>query len=360
MSINDFRNTRGVNAEDPIYDKDVVNLRTLRRIINGSSPIPIPPISNHSQLNLDDGTNPHGTTKNDVGLGNVDNTSDINKPVSNAIQTALNLKEDLSNKENVIIDNSITKYPTVNLLKTGLDLKQDLLNNPITGTGSTGQVSFWVGTNIQSGDNGLFWNNIDKRLGVGISTPTDTFHVSGTTRITTVNNGVGDFLTRDSNGVITRRTSSEVLTDIGAQAEIGYINYFEFSGSAVTNIASSNTWYKLNTNSTTSLFSRGDLVHTNNRVTNTGSTEVFKIEGIISVSSGNNNEIHAAFFKNNSLYPCSEQSAILTSGGKSSALPFHCVVELQNNDFIEVWVKNQNATTNITLSNINVIVTQWS
>ena len=28
--------------------------------------------------------NPHGTTKADVGLGNVDNTSDLNKPISTA------------------------------------------------------------------------------------------------------------------------------------------------------------------------------------------------------------------------------------------------------------------------------------
>lgn len=32
------------------------------------------------------GTNPHGTTKSDVGLGNVDNTSDMDKPVSTAQQ----------------------------------------------------------------------------------------------------------------------------------------------------------------------------------------------------------------------------------------------------------------------------------
>ena len=37
-------------------------------------------------------TNPHGVTKTQVGLGNVDNTSDANKPVSTAGQTALNLK----------------------------------------------------------------------------------------------------------------------------------------------------------------------------------------------------------------------------------------------------------------------------
>ncbi len=38
--------------------------------------------------------NPHGVTKSQVGLGNADNTSDVNKPVSSATQTALNAKGD--------------------------------------------------------------------------------------------------------------------------------------------------------------------------------------------------------------------------------------------------------------------------
>jgi hypothetical protein len=42
------------------------------------------------------GTNPHGTTKADVGLGNVDNTSDANKPVSTAQAAAIALKIDAS------------------------------------------------------------------------------------------------------------------------------------------------------------------------------------------------------------------------------------------------------------------------
>ena len=36
-----------------------------------------------------------GITKTMIGLGNVDNTSDLNKPISTAMQTALNSKEDL-------------------------------------------------------------------------------------------------------------------------------------------------------------------------------------------------------------------------------------------------------------------------
>jgi hypothetical protein len=69
-----------------------------------------------------------------VGLENVDNTSDADKPVSIATQMSLDLKqnslgftaENVSNKENTTIDTSTTKYPTVNLLKTGLDTKQNI------------------------------------------------------------------------------------------------------------------------------------------------------------------------------------------------------------------------------------------
>jgi hypothetical protein len=67
-----------------------------------------------------------------VGLGNVNNTSDANKPVSTATQTALDLKENLSNKSSdVYIDgNSTTKYPTVKAVKDYVDA------NSNSGTGT--------------------------------------------------------------------------------------------------------------------------------------------------------------------------------------------------------------------------------
>lgn len=51
-----------------------------------------------SALNTHTGnkSNPHGVTKAQVGLGNCDNTSDVNKPVSTAVQNALNLKANLA------------------------------------------------------------------------------------------------------------------------------------------------------------------------------------------------------------------------------------------------------------------------
>jgi hypothetical protein len=41
-------------------------------------------------------SNPHTVTKTQVGLGNADNTSDVNKPVSSAQQIALNLKSNIA------------------------------------------------------------------------------------------------------------------------------------------------------------------------------------------------------------------------------------------------------------------------
>ena len=50
------------------------------------------------EKHLSDFTNPHKVTKGQVGLGNVDNTSDANKPVSTLLQQALDLKLDKGEK----------------------------------------------------------------------------------------------------------------------------------------------------------------------------------------------------------------------------------------------------------------------
>lgn len=139
--------------------------------------------------------------------------------------------------------------------------------------------------------------------------------------------------------------------------EKGYIGYFDFSSESVTDIETQNTWVKLNTN-TVSDFKRNGLNHSNNRVTNiSNNVKIVKAEGIITMRSGNNNEIHCAFYKNgNTLLPCTEQSVITSGSGRAAALPIQCIVRLEPNEYIEVWTKNQAATTNITLDNVNVIV----
>jgi hypothetical protein len=52
---------------------------------------------------------------------------------------------------------------------TTFNNKQAALTNPITGTGSAGQVAYFTGTTTQAGSNNLFWDNTRSSLGVGVT-----------------------------------------------------------------------------------------------------------------------------------------------------------------------------------------------
>lgn len=69
----------------------------------------------HSQVTSG---NPHNVTKSEVGLGNVDNTSDLDKPISTATQTALNTKlEELSSPSLIGTSLTLTKSGVLGRLK---------------------------------------------------------------------------------------------------------------------------------------------------------------------------------------------------------------------------------------------------
>ena len=91
----------------------------------------------------------NGLTKTTVGLGNVDNTSDANKPISTATQTALNLKANIASPTFTGTVSGVTKAmvglgncdntsdankPVSTATQTALNLKADLASPTFTGT----------------------------------------------------------------------------------------------------------------------------------------------------------------------------------------------------------------------------------
>jgi len=64
----------------------------------------------------------------------------------------------------------------------------DLVGGPgtgtITGAGVFGQVTFFSGTDTISGSTDLVWDNTNKRLGIGIASPTVTLDISGSVKAT--------------------------------------------------------------------------------------------------------------------------------------------------------------------------------
>lgn len=112
---------------------------------------------------------------------------------------------------------------------TTFNNKQNALINPVTGTGTSGQVAFWNGASTQTGSNNLFWDNVNGRLGIGTNAPTrtlDIFQASATVSVTpTANTQTVGFITNaiDNNvrgGFTTNLTTGEVR--IGALGGAGF------------------------------------------------------------------------------------------------------------------------------------------
>ena len=55
----------------------------------------------------------------------------------------------------------------------------------ITGTGATGYISFWSGANSLSANTNLFWDNVNNRLGIGISSPDAVVDIEGILKLLT-------------------------------------------------------------------------------------------------------------------------------------------------------------------------------
>ncbi len=93
------------------------------------------PASASIQSHVGSTSNPHSTTKAQVGLTNVDNTADSSKPVSTAQQTALDLKTDLS-----VLNTLLSSYHTL-LQASGSHIAGKTAGTYALGAGDVAAVS---------------------------------------------------------------------------------------------------------------------------------------------------------------------------------------------------------------------------
>lgn len=95
-------------------------------------------VQNNLNAHINNRTNPHRVTKEQIGLDQVDNTSDANKPISNATQTALNgkfsatdgnaLKQTIEDMPNLVVTEGSVSHKNNNI---SLSLRQQNLKDPV-------------------------------------------------------------------------------------------------------------------------------------------------------------------------------------------------------------------------------------
>jgi len=97
--------------------------------------------------------------------------------------------------------------------------------------------------------------------------------------------------------------------------------------------------------------------HSDNRLTYTGGLiRDFQVSVTTSLTSGNNNVIGVYVAKNGTILTESEMYGTTSSAGRAESISCQTILEMEENDYIEIWVENNTATQNITVEYMNVII----
>lgn len=121
---------------------------------------------------------------------------------------------------------------------TTFNNKQSALTNPVTGTGTSGHVTFWNGSGTITGDAAHFWDNTNKRLGIGTTSPSYPLEVKSTGVDSTIWGyniaQFGDAQTNNNGLRIGTSSSTSGLTNLIAAtaSAASQLGFWTFSGSS--------------------------------------------------------------------------------------------------------------------------------
>jgi hypothetical protein len=101
-------------------------------------------------VHADRSDNPHSVNASQIGLGNVDNTSDLDKPISTSTQAALDLKLNANSSISSGTKTKIT-YDSHGLVTAGSDAILDDLGDVVISSPSLNQILKFNGTNWVNG-----------------------------------------------------------------------------------------------------------------------------------------------------------------------------------------------------------------
>jgi len=223
------------------------------------------------------------TSKTDIGLGNVDNTSDLNKPVSTATQTALNLKANIASPTFTGTVGGITKSmvglgnvdnttdagkPISTATQTALDLKLTSttaastylpISNPTaTGTLTAPTIANTLGANFATSSG---------NVGIGTTAPSAKLELYGAGAIAqkiTSSNNVAQIITSGTLGQIYNASGDFYLTNLSSTAQIrlqtnGTDRLNIFSNGRVGIGTTTDEGYLLNVNGTANITGMANL-----------------------------------------------------------------------------------------------------
>ena len=143
----------------------------------------------------------------------------------------------------------------------------------------------------------------------------------------------------------------------GIQNSAALTGYYMQGNATATVISATGAPVKVAGTTTETTISQRFTVSTTNRATYDGAiTRDFKVTAVCSFTSGNNNQVDVYVAKNGSVLNESETYVTTNAAGRLENGTVQVLTELQDTDYIEIWVENNTAVTNITVEDLNVII----
>jgi lipopolysaccharide export system protein LptA len=127
-----------------------------------------------------------------------------------------------------------------------------------------------------------------------------------------------------------------------------------------TVVSATNTFYKI-LGTTTASADNAKYTHTNNRLTNDATiTRKYLIQCVLSFTSGATHVCEFGFYdsKLGAIRTPSRTKSTANTGGRAENVSFACVVSHSNGDYLEIHCANNTSAQNITVSDMNFLITE--
>lgn len=132
------------------------------------------------------------------------------------------------------------------------------------------------------------------------------------------------------------------------------------SNATATTVAATNTFYKV-AGTTTASADNSKVSHSNNRLTvDAVISRKYLIQATLDFTSGNGNVCEFGFYDSQlaTVRTPSRTKATANAAGRAENVTFFCVVTMTSGDYLEVHCANTSATTDITVENLNFVITE--
>lgn len=132
------------------------------------------------------------------------------------------------------------------------------------------------------------------------------------------------------------------------------------NNATATVISASSTFYKV-LGTTTASADNSKYTHSNNRLTNDATvSRKYLIQCVLSFTSGATHVCEFGFYdsKLGAMRTPSKTKATSNAGGRAENVSFACVVSHSVGDYLEIWCANNTSAQNITVSDMNFVITE--